>query len=152
MTQQPISPAPSSLLPYVAHRQRAVGVVGVVGVVVAFVGGVAAALAITSPLGGSARLPLILFALVALAASFTGGVLYRSRWAALVIAGALVLGMVVYFALEDARYDLAHPNAGVGLSVGADIEALAIIVVWVGLPAGAIAALGAALRRRSHRS
>jgi hypothetical protein len=147
MTQQHVSPpAPSSLLPRAAHWQRALGVL------VAFVGGVAAALAFTSPLGGSASVPLILYGMVMLAASFTGGVLYRSRWAALVISGALVLGMVVYVALVDARYDLAHPNAGVGLSVGADIEALAIIVVWVGLPAGAIAALGAARRRRSRRS
>jgi hypothetical protein len=117
---------------------------------VAFAGGIAAAVAFTVPIGGSGRLPLILFWVLVLVASLTGGALFRSGWAALAVSGALMLGIVMYVALADARYDLAHPNAGVGLVVGADVEALAILVVWVGLPAAALSALASALRRRAR--
>jgi hypothetical protein len=58
--------------------------------------------------------------------------------------------LTAFVALADALYDLAHANAGVGLVVGADLVALAIIVVYVGVPAAVLAVLASALRRRAR--
>jgi hypothetical protein len=141
---QPLSSGVSSVSPRARHWQPALGVL------VAFAGGIAAAVAFQVPIGDSASLPLICYGGIVLVASLTGGALFRSRWAALAVSGALMLGIVTYTALVDALYDLAHANAGVGLVVGADIEALAIIVVWAGVPAAALSALASALRRQER--
>jgi hypothetical protein len=141
------SPAPTSASAPVPRWQR------ILGVLIAFAGGITAGLMFTfGPSSGDSPVPsLILFYAVALAASLTGGALFRSRKGALVIAGAAMLGTIAYVAFNNVRYDLAHPNAGVGTFIGADFEVLAIILLWEGGPAWLFAVLGMMLRTSISR-
>jgi hypothetical protein len=84
---QPLSSGVPSVAPRARQWQPALGVL------VAFAGGIAAAVAFQVPIGDSGSLSLICYGVIVLVASLTGGTLFRSRWAALAVSGALMLGM-----------------------------------------------------------
>lgn len=138
------SPTPPAV-PSRRERRRCI-----LGIAVALVGGVLAGVG-TTPIGDSSRLPLLLYAAVVVATSVIAGALCRAGWAPFAIGVAFMVGILGFIAVDDARFDLAHPGAAVGLSAGADVEWFLIVLMWAGIPAALLALLGAALQRAASR-
>jgi hypothetical protein len=140
---QPRSSGVPAALPRAGYWQPALGAL------VAFAGGIAtevAAILIGNSTIDSTILQLLSYGAIVLVASLTGGALFRSRWAALAVPVALMLGIVTYIVLAEAFF--GSPYAVGPGAVDADIRLLAFIVEWAGLPAAVLAALASALRRR----